>query len=382
MSKLRKVKDVIRKNKVMYNIMKIPYAPFKIYCRARDCLRDIIITKENSKVLNELKISKENIFYFGIPRHLNIGDMAQTYSTIKWINMNYPNKNLIMINTAPLMNRSFINRLKKKVTSSNLIFIQSGYCSHEKHPDHKMHKKVVKMFPDNKIVILPQTVNIQNNRELKRTANIYNNHNKLIFISRDHVSHNMIKDAFYKTKLLVYPDIVNTLIGTMVQDSQREGVLLCLRNDFEKYYDDSIISNYLVSDLCMFRNRIDRQDTTISGYSYDYFYNNFDVILQDTLNSFASYEVIITDRYHGTIFAAIANTPVIVLRTKDHKVKSGAEWFINEGYKSVYFAKSISEAKDIALTILKDKIKVKNENYFNERYFNLLMNEIDGLRGV
>lgn len=39
------------------------------------------------------------------------------------------------------------------------------------------------------------------------------------------------------------------------------------------------------------------------------------------------YKVVITDRYHGTIFSLIANTPVIIIKSTDHKVTTGADWF-------------------------------------------------------
>ncbi|WP_082026255.1 polysaccharide pyruvyl transferase family protein [Prevotella pectinovora] len=43
------------------------------------------------------------------------------------------------------------------------------------------------------------------------------------------------------------------------------------------------------------------------------------------LQQFAKYQVVITDRYHGTIFSQIVNTPVIVISSTDHKLRSGVK---------------------------------------------------------
>ncbi len=59
-------------------------------------------------------------------------------------------------------------------------------------------------------------------------------------------------------------------------------------------------------------------------------------------------KLIITDRYHGTILSLVAGTPVIVIKTTDHKVTTGAEWFRGVYDDYVYLAESLQQAYDIA----------------------------------
>lgn len=44
------------------------------------------------------------------------------------------------------------------------------------------------------------------------------------------------------------------------------------------------------------------------------------------LNTFASSRVVITDRLHGMIFAAITGTPCVVLSNSNHKIQGVYEW--------------------------------------------------------
>src|SRR5690606_39434039 len=46
-------------------------------------------------------------------------------------------------------------------------------------------------------------------------------------------------------------------------------------------------------------------------------------VIEEFLQNIKRHKLVITDRYHGTIFAIAANTPVIVLGSTDHKLSSG-----------------------------------------------------------
>lgn len=75
----------------------------------------------------------------------------------------------------------------------------------------------------------------------------------------------------------------------------------------------------------------------------------------------------------------ISNTPVIVLATKDHKVKTGTEWF-----KGIYFgayqnANSISDAYQKAISIINEDKVVINKPYFKDEFYDNLKKQFDEL---
>ena len=66
--------------------------------------------------------------------------------------------------------------------------------------------------------------------------------------------------------------------------------------------------------------------------------------------------VTITDRYHGTIFSLCAGTPVIILKTTDHKVTTGADWFKGVYDDYVYVAKDLDDAYSLCQKVLAKKL--------------------------
>ena len=64
-------------------------------------------------------------------------------------------------------------------------------------------------------------------------------------------------------------------------------------------------------------------------------------ILHSTFDYFSRFQAVVTDRYHGTIFSLIGNTPVVVLNSNDHKLASGVKWFPESFSGHVYFAETL-----------------------------------------
>ena len=374
------IKKKIKNHRLLYDIALIPWLPVRFAKYSRKKILGRRILNENKQRLKSVCIKEDDIFYFGVPYHLNAGDMAQTYCIRNWLKENYPGRDIYEFNTAALLDKSFLKGLKEKSGPDNMIFFQSGYTSHEKHLDHGMHKIVVQFFPQNKIIFMPQTVNITTPAELYSTAKIFGEHHHLLFLVRDRMSYEMIETAFSSNhvNMLMYPDIVSSLIGSdkfQINDTPRKGVLMVIRNDSEKFYGTQEI--YKIRDaMIKLGEDVEITDTTLKGLDYNSFYNDFEEIFYSLIKKWASAKLVITDRYHGTIFSAIANTPVIVLATNDHKVKGGYEWFVKEKYSSVYYADSPEETVERAQFVLNHYTLVKNDNAFKVKYYDTLKYKI------
>ncbi|MGN1114625.1 MAG: polysaccharide pyruvyl transferase family protein [Oscillospiraceae bacterium] len=327
-------------------------------------------TKLALSELERVKNSENRIFFCGIPMHKNMGDQAQRYCIQEWCRSNYPDYDIAAIPSWPFYEKKFRNALKDTVCNGDIFVIQSGYCTTDRHYDHSMHRFLVKNFPDNRILIMPQTVNFFNEREGYKTGKIYDKHEHLLFLARDKVSFESAKQFFKNTPIYLYPDIVTTLIGSMSNNSERDGVLLCIRNDGEKKYSNEEIHR-LENKLEESGFACEISDTN-SDLSLEELVENFKDELDKTLRYFASHKVVITDRYHGTIFSMISNTPVIVLATNDHKVKTGTEWFKGVYDGAFYNANSLDEAYDIAYSLMGSNVKLENKPFFKTEYYDKL----------
>jgi exopolysaccharide biosynthesis predicted pyruvyltransferase EpsI len=318
--------------------------------------------------------SLKTIYLFSNPTHSNLGDQAQTFCILKWMHENYPSYKIIC---APkkITPTKTLQLMHDRIKPEDLLFVHSGYLLFDPHPELPYICEIVNLFKEKRIVILPQTINLISQDTIKKVQETFNKHSNLTILCRDNVSYTNAQKIFYNCKLILWPDFVTSLIGTKSYKTKRNGILFCLRNDNEKYYSDEELNNLKQK---LNGNVINRYDTTILNSAYAWKFSRKKLI-QYALDKFSKYQLIITDRYHGTIFSQIASTPVIVLASTDHKLKSGVEWFPKEFFKeNVFFAESLDQAYQIANEILKrEGVIIENRSFFKDEYFSKLRTILD-----
>ena len=328
------------------------------------------------KNLLKLQPDKKRVFYLGITEHSNLGDMAQHYCIKKWIGENYPDYELLMFEATLIVNpkftNTFFNNLQKVFSYENdVIVIQSGYSTQDLGGYHPlMHLLVCDYMKEAKILMMPQTIFFKSEENRKKFALNHNQAKKMLFLARDFVSYDMAKSMFDQIRVEAYPDIVTTLIGTKEYNSEREGVCICTRNDGEKLYSVAEI-NQLATMLEKSGISVKQKDTQSPAKAED-IRKNLQYYIENEIESYSHFEVTITDRYHGTIFSLCAGTPVIIIKTNDHKVTTGADWFKGIYDDYVYVAKNLDEAFMLSKQVIEKKLSHHLDPYFKTAYYDKL----------
>ena len=191
----------------------------------------------------------------------------------------------------------------------------------------------------------------------------------MLFLARDFISYDMAKEMFPDIAVKAYPDIVTTLIGTLEFKNQRKGVCLCTRNDGEKYYTDEQLAS-LASELEK-TTTVHRKDTQGKA-PFKTIRENLQHFIEEEIESYSHFDVTITDRYHGTIFSLCAGTPVIIIKTTDHKVTTGADWFKGIYDDYVYVAKDLDDAYNIYKTVKAKQLTHKLKPHMKNEYYDKL----------
>ena len=335
-----------------------------------DDIRLYKITKE--RIINLSKAQNKKIFYLGIPAHNNLGDLAQGICIRRWLAKHYADYVIIEIETNSLVNTSFsvIKYLKQYYECDDIIVFQSGYTTTDLggYADI-MHKAVMQTLPKAKMLMMPQTIFFKSEKRKKQTADCYNNMKHMLFLARDRVSYNMATEMFPDIPVMQYPDIVTTLIGTLSFDYARNGIMFCCRDDSEKFYSDRDIEELMMK--CATLCRISRTDTTKEDKASDIVRNAEKYIMKE-IDTYAHYKAVITDRYHGTILSLAAGTPVIIIKTTDHKVTTGAEWFRGIYDEYVYLADNLEQAYSLAKEIMSKSLNYKLTPFFEQEYYDKL----------
>lgn len=302
----------------------------------------------------------KKIVLLGVPEYGNIGDIAITYAEVQFLKDNFGEYELLEILEDDIKGR--IPEIKNIISDEDILFLQGGgnmgdeYISFE-----ETRRLVVNSFPNNKIVIMPQTIHFSDtengNIELKKSKEAYNNHKYLTVIAREKVSYEMMKKVFNNTNVILAPDIVMYLDKTNAS-IKREGITLFLRNDAEKVLSEE--SSKEIEEIgSKYYKKIMNSDTHI-GDELKITKEIREKVLEAKLQEARKSELIITDRLHGMIFAAITSTPCIAFGNYNHKITSSFKWL-----EHLEYVKYIENIEELEETIEKIK-KIKEHRYNNE----------------
>ena len=359
----------LRKNKLFSSAVVPVYRTLKKLVRIPSQKRNYNVLR--SALINR-QLGEKRVYYLGSPLHANLGDLAQGVCTRRWLAHFFREYKVIEIKTNCIVNTKFsiLETLKDCYQNGDLIIFQSGYATTDLggYADD-MHCAVMQALPKAKMLMLPQTVFFESEERKQRTSRIYNSTENMLFLARDRISYEMAKEMFPDCQVLLYPDIVTTLIGSKTYLGQRDGILFCCRDDSEKFYSDKEFKTLI--DKCAAIAPVSRTDTTKYSDEKEII-SNPEAFIWKEIEMYSHYKAVITDRYHGTIFSLIAGTPVIIVKSTDHKVVTGADWFKGVYDDYVYVADSLEDAYEIAQRICKKVLSHKLEPYFEAHYYDRL----------
>lgn len=298
------------------------------------------------------------IIIMGEPYHGNIGDQAIYYAEEKFIKKYFPDFEYHHVHEEKL--DTCVKKMKDTISPDDIIMIHGGgnlgniYARPERG-----RREVIKTFPNNKIILFPETAYFtpdeEGKKELQISKEIYNNHKKLVIMARERLSYEFIKSNFTSAKVYLTPDIVMTL--HLKSNYNREGALVLFRGDKESVLSketknkvlDAINENYsksYVTDMNLETiNKESKKELQKKFAKYGLFKNSIEddiytvggklrkEILNYKFDEFKKAEIVITDRLHGMIFSAITETPCIVFKSLDNKIfESYKEWLHKFNY--------------------------------------------------
>ena len=287
----------------------------------------LISLKQELKKIVEL-INKEDAFYFDYPMHLNVGDLLiyeGTEAFFKEYNIN--------IRLRRCLQTFDINEVKKNITKNTTIICHGGGNLGDLYPLlQKLREELVINFPNNRIILLPQTGYFSNQDEMKKSAAIFSAHKDCHLFARDLPTLELLKN--FSDKVILCPDMAHQLYGEFPLknkvESSEKNKLYFLRKDIEasqlekniestlptsavvKDWDDIVTSNDImyariysklarisnISHLSIFKDKIN-----------DLWYKHTLNIIERARNEFMKYDLVVTSRLHGHIFSCLLGIP-------------------------------------------------------------------------
>ena len=182
-----------------------------------------------------------------VPYYTNIGDTLIWEGTKHFLK-NIPHKCLY---TASVETYKY-----RPLPQNTIILMQGGGNFGDLWRRHKdLRLEVVKSYPNNRIIILPQTVFYKNIAVFREDAKVLNSHKDLHICARDTGSLNFLQQAL-TCNLLLVPDMAFCISSKLLKKySKKEGerTLFLKRNDLEfcEYdFNSYITENRSMLDIC------------------------------------------------------------------------------------------------------------------------------------
>lgn len=328
--------------------------------------------EDTSRKLREAE--KRRIILFATPNSGNLGDHAIAEAAKTFFEDNLSDD--LYTEFSIHQYKYDKEHIQRKVNDEDIVVITGGgFLGNLWLLGENTVRDIIERFPNNKIVILPQTMffdkKYDKEAELAKSVAIYNNHPNLTIFLRDERSYEKVLEHFPSIAVRRAPDIVTYMKHEKTYD--REGALFCFRDDKEKLDYSHIVADikeYIESKELT----IKYTDTVISEKVDE---KNRTLHLNNKYKEFGSSKIVITDRLHGMIFALITGTPCIAFNNSTGKVKGVYEWLKSSDHLVVldnedkYSADQIKKSIDYLLSLETNGY----DTQLVQKHFEILVNE-------
>jgi len=286
--------------------------------------------------LHDITIPGKKIILINSPEHDNVGDHLISLSEMSFLTENFEDYHIFEVTDIEYLWHH--NRIKKHITSEDIILVTGGgfLGSLWLYNAENNVRNIIKEYPDNKIIVLPQTVFFEDNEkghyEYNITREIYVGHKKLILCAREENSYQLFTKILggveHAKNVYLLPDMALMYKYTVNSRRDNKKAIVCFRTDKERILDDSscqIIketltkAGYSVTDISMHSGHFDG----IEGRKQQ---------VENKLEEIGSSGLVITDTLHCMISAALTETNCVAFDNLSGKVGNVYRWIENLGY--------------------------------------------------
>ncbi len=295
----------------------------------------INVLRENIKTTLTPLINMDYIL-LDLPYYSNIGDTLIWEGTKEYLET-LPYKCLYYASKD-----SFVYR---KLPKDVVILLQGGGNFGDLYRLHsEFRKKIIELYPDNKVIILPQTAFYEDNEKLILDAEFYSQHRNVTICAREQYTYDLLKKHF-KNEILLMPDMAFFINLKKYKLGKETGKVLYLKRIDKEFlkndekieipknaeihdwptYEYSFHKEKIVETLyCKFCRLLsilkfpNRIIAKLNDWKRNYFYRRFYVQLG--IDFLSPYSMIFTTRLHVMILSVLLHKKLHLINNTSGKV--------------------------------------------------------------
>ena len=299
------------------------------------------------------KLITEDYVLLDLPNHKNIGDQLIYKGELDFL------EDLSYKCISSSSNTFSFDRDIK----ANTILLHGGGNFGDLYSLHQNYReKIIEEYPTKKIIIFPQSVHFDSEKEVKRSSDIFNNHGNVTICARDQFSYDFLTQYFSNCNILMLPDMAfcSSYKRTL---NPTEEILIMKRLDFEinELDETNLKHNYPEIDWLTFEESpkesiisiYEKINNRISKIWYKAFnkssvfgllpIRNEEKYIKNGVDFLSKYKFVITTRLHGHILSLLLGIPSIIVNNSYGKNKRFYETWLQDIPNS-YYADSIDRA--------------------------------------
>lgn len=305
-------------------------------------------------------------YFIGTPEYTNLGDSAIAIAQMLFLEKCGYRKKYIKEFTQSEYN-NYSGLIYRYIGKRHLVCgIGGGNLGNQWFNEELFRYRFIDAFPENPMVIFPQTVFFTDDEVGKQAMEASKSHyekpNNLTIVSREKVSYDLLNTLYHNPQKILTPDIV---LSTTMEDygvtvKKRSGGLLVFRSDAEQAMteaDRERIISWLNDNEILFKQTDMYADETVTK-------DNRMELVRKKMQEFADSQIVITDRLHGMVFATLTGTPCIVFANNHHKIKGTYDWI-----SYLPYIKYVNDVED-AIKIIPQLLNMNNCSFDNSALLN------------
>ncbi|MFJ5444684.1 polysaccharide pyruvyl transferase family protein [Methylobacillus methanolivorans] len=278
--------------------------------------------KNKLDIITQCIEDKNDVIFLDTPLYYNVGDILIYEGTMRY----FKDKGVAIKKDIP---KEFFDpeRLSIYITNKTTIILQGGGNFGDIYPAHQMLREaVIKYFPNNRIIQLPQTMFFSKQENVVNAISVFKQHTNIVMFARDMPTLKIFQQLTDKAYLM--PDMAHYLYGNLpLAKSTTRDVLLFIRKDVEAASDQNQLINaegcYVDwADLVTKKDKIilkvvrkvkslsTKLDIEIFDKIATFIWrSNSTYLASKFAKFFSSYKKVVTSRLHGHILSCIVETP-------------------------------------------------------------------------
>ncbi|MDV8079373.1 polysaccharide pyruvyl transferase family protein [Rhodococcus sp. IEGM 1370] len=324
------------------------------------------IREETLAVLRTHAAPGDRVAHLDFPNHYNAGDSLIYAGEVEYLKRLNVHVDYV---SDPFTHNDAL--LEERIGDGTL-FLQGGGNFGDRWPiDQKFREAIVARFPRNKIVCLPQSIDFADTDALARTAALYAQHPDLTLMLREKRSYELALAHFPNNRVEYCPDmafgadIARSAEGTAVDvvkllraDSESLGHAAVNIDASSVHYDWGLRGTDLaISTAVMLPTLIAQRFPRTNRLLYPALLRSYEQtaklnlrVAQRILNLAP---VVLTDRLHAAVLAAMMGKRVVAMDNANKKVSGIYDAYLHR-FDNVHYASNSDEAAELVRQAVSD----------------------------